>query len=294
MSKNKADGKKKKAFKPGSLAYVWNHLIHTPTAVFGMIIIVVLFILSFLTPYIFKYDYRTIDLTAQYAKPSLQHLLGCDDVGRDMLVRILYGAKYTLSIGFLSTGVGAALGIIIGAIAGYFGKMADTLIMRFLDIFQAFPSILLAITLAAIFGPGFWKIIIAMGLSGIPQYARMMRANIMAIRGQEYIEAAHSINCSTSRIIMKHVIPNAMGPVIVQIALGIASAGLAASSLSFLGFGVQPPTPEWGSLVSIARPYIRVYPHMCIYPGLFIMLTVVSYNLIGDAIRDALDPKLRD
>lgn len=280
--------------KPGSFAYIWKRISHNPGAMLGLFFVIALFILSFISPYICKYDYSEIVMKERYALPSLKHLLGCDEVGRDILSRILYGAKYTLSIGILSTAVSCILGVILGAIAGYFGGMVDTLIMRALDIFQAFPNILLAIAISAVLGAGFDKVIYAIGISGIPNFARMMRANILTVRNSEFIEAATSINCSTLRIIAHHVIPNAISPLIVQVAMGIASAALAASGLSFLGFGVQAPTPEWGAMLASARGYMRDYPHMVIIPGLFIMLTVLSFNLVGDAIRDALDPKLRD
>lgn len=284
---------KSKSYKPGSLPYVFNYVSHQKSAVIGFCFIAILLILSFLTPYIFKYSFREINVRVQYATPSLEHLFGCDEVGRDILVRVLYGAKYTISIGIFSTLAAAFIGIILGSIAGYFGGFIDSLLMRILDIFQAFPVILLAITIAAVLGPGYWKVILACGVAGVPGFARMMRANILSLRDAEYIEAAVSTNCTTAQIIMEHVIPNAISPLIVQIAMGIASAGLTASALSFLGFGVVAPTPEWGAMLSTARAYIRAYPHMVFFPGLFIMLTVLSLNLIGDAIRDALDPKLK-
>lgn len=286
--------KPRKNYKPGSLAYVANYVGHTKSAMFGLCFITVLLILSFLTPYIFKYGYREINVRVQYSLPSLEHIFGCDEVGRDIMVRILYGAKYTISIGVFSTFFAALCGIVLGAVSGYFGGIVDTLIMRFLDVFQSFPTILLAIAISAVFGPGYWKVILACGITGIPGYARMMRANILTVRGSEYIEAAASINCSTRRIILKHVIPNAISPLIVQMAMGVASAGLTASALSFLGFGVVQPTPEWGAMLSTARQYIREYPHMVMFPGFFIMMTVLSLNLVGDAVRDALDPKLKN
>ena len=251
-------------------------------------------ILSFLCPYIFKYGYRQINVRIRYMLPCAEHPFGTDEVGRDIMVRVIYGAKYTISIGVFATFGGALMGVILGSIAGYYGGVGDSVIMRILDVFQSFPSILLAIAIAAVLGPGYWKVILACGVTGLPSYARMMRANILTVRGSEYIEAAKSINCSTFRVIAKHVIPNAISPMIVQITMGIASAGLAASSLSFLGFGVVPPTPEWGAMLSTARAYIIDYPHMVFFPGLFIMLTVLSFNLVGDALRDILDPKLRD
>lgn len=260
----------------------------------GLIFLVGLFILSFLTPFIFEYSYREVNIDLQYMLPNWEHPFGCDESGRDIMVRVFYGAKYTMSIGLIATAGGGLLGIILGSIAGYFGGIQDSIIMRFLDIFQSFPTTLLAIAIAAALGPGYWKLILACGIAGIPGYARMMRANILTVRGSEYIEAATSINCSTPMIIWRHVIPNAISPMIVQLSMGVANAALVASSLSFLGFGVVAPTPEWGLMLSTARTYIRYYPHMVIFPGLFIMLTVLSFNLIGDALRDALDPKLRD
>lgn len=280
--------------KPGSLPYLWKRLRKNPGAMIGLIFVTALFLISFVSPLICRYDYQEIVMKSRFSLPSFEHLLGCDEVGRDILSRILYGAKYTLSIGVLSVIVSCVLGVILGAVAGYFGGMVDTLIMRFLDVFQAFPNILLAIAISAVLGAGFDKVIYAIGISGIPAFARMMRANILTVRNSEFIEAATSINCSTFRIILHHVIPNAISPLIVQVAMGIASAALSASGLSFLGFGVQAPTPEWGAMLASARGYMRDYPHMVIIPGLFIMMTVLSFNLVGDAIRDALDPKLRD
>ncbi len=283
-----------RSVKPGSLPYIWGRLRRNPGAMLGLSFVVILFALSFFSPMICRYDYQEIVMKERFSLPSLTHILGCDEVGRDILSRILYGAKYTLSIGILSTAVSCVFGVILGAVAGYFGGTVDTLIMRALDVFQAFPNILLAIAISAVLGAGFDKVIYAIGISGIPNFARMMRANILTVRSSEFIEAATSINCSTLRVIVHHVIPNAISPLIVQVAMGIASAALSASGLSFLGFGVQAPTPEWGAMLASARGYMRDYPHMVIIPGMFIMLTVLSFNLVGDAIRDALDPKLRD
>lgn len=283
-----------KSLKPGSLPYIWQHIRHNKGAMAGIAFIIAIVALSFLSPYILKYDYVEIDFTSCYATPNSEHLFGCDQYGRDILSRVLYGARYTLSIGLFSTILAAAIGIIMGAVAGFFGGTVDSVIMRFLDIFQAFPQLLMAMTLVAIFGKGLDKCILALGISGIPGYARMTRANILNIRNEEYIEAAVSIKCSTKRIIMKHVIPNVLSPLIISMAMGIASSGLAASSLSFIGLGIQSPLPEWGTMLAESRDYIRQYPHMIIIPGIFIVLTVLSFNLIGDALRDALDPKLRD
>lgn len=292
MSKEK--NPKVKNLKPGSIPYVWNHIKKNKGAMAGVIIIALMVVLSLLSTYIIPYDMNEMDMANQFATPSLAHPFGCDELGRDILVRVLYGARYTLSIGILSVAISASIGIVLGAIAGYFGGIVDSIIMRVLDIFQAFPQLLLAILFSAVFGVGLDKAVLALGVAGIPGYARLIRANILTIRGMEYIEAASSINCSKARIIAKHVIPNAISPLIVQISMSIASAGLSAASLSFLGLGVQPPTPEWGAMLANARQYIRNYPHMVTIPGCFIAASVLCFNLIGDAIRDALDPKLRD
>lgn len=279
---------------PGSLPYIWKKIRKRPLAMAGLIFVVVLLILSFISPWICPYSYKAISMKESFALPSLQHPFGCDELGRDILSRVLYGAKYTMSVGVFSTGFACILGVILGSISGYFGGAVDSFIMRCLDVFQSFPGILLAITLSTVLGPGFEKVIIAMGIAYMPSYARMMRASILTIRNSEYIEAATAMNCSTLQIVMRHIIPNAISPLIVQVAMGIANAGLSASSLSFLGFGVKATTPEWGAMLSSARGFIQDYPHMCIFPGMFIMATVLSFNLVGDAIRDALDPKLKD
>ena len=280
--------------KPGSLRYIWKRISRNPGAMIGLCAIVLILALSLLSPYIFKYDYSKIRMSSRYETPSWEHPFGCDELGRDIMSRVFFGARYTMSIGLFSVLISASFGIVFGAIAGYFGGRTDAVIMRLLDVFSAFPRLLLAIALSAVLGVGLDKCIIAIGIAGIPHYARMMRANILSIRGQEYVEAATSINCSTTRIIARHVVPNAISPLIVQISMSIAGAGLLASSLSFIGLGVQPPKPEWGAMLASARNHIRDFPHMVIIPGVFIMITVLSFNLIGDSLRDALDPKLKD
>lgn len=259
----------------------------------GLFIIVVLVLLAIFAPYIAKYPYDQVDIVNAYQTPSLEHFFGTDDLGRDIFSRMLYGGRYSLSIGICSVAISAVCGIILGAIAGFFGGVADDIIMRLLDILHAFPNILLAIVISAALGTGYDKCIIALGLSGIPTYARVTRANILNVRGMEYIEAATSINCSNARIIARHVLPNALSPLIVQVTMGLGQTVLSAATLSFVGLGVQPPTPEWGAMLSAARSFIRDYPHMVIFPGLYIMLAVLSFNLLGDALRDALDPKLK-
>jgi len=283
-----------KSVKPGSLPYIWKKVSKNPGAMIGLSVIVLLLLLSFISPYILKYDYWSINMMQRFSTPSREHLFGCDELGRDLLSRVLYGARYTLSIGFGAVAISATVGIAIGAISGYLGGKLDSVIMRVLDVVQSFPGLIFAIAISTALGTGIFNTILSIGIAFMPPFARLMRANIISIRGAEYIEAAHLTNCSTPRIISRYMIQNTISPIIVMISLQIAQAGLTASMLSFLGLGVKEPLPEWGSMIAASRLHIRDHPHMVFIPGLFIMITVLSLNLIGDAIRDALDPKLRD
>lgn len=268
-------------------------MVRKPTCLMGMIIITCMVICIFLVPALSPYSYEQINPSEANTAPCAAHPFGTDNLGRDLMVRTFYGGRYTLSIGVFSTAIGLFFGVLLGALAGFFGGWVDNLIMRFLDVMNAFPQLLMAITLSAIFGTGFDKTIIAIGVTSVPSFARMLRANILTVRKQEYIDAATTINCSTSRIIVSHALPNAMSPLIVQTSMDIAHAGMTASALSFIGLGIQPPTPEWGALLSAARNFVRYYPYMALFPGLAIMISTLSFNLIGDGLRDALDPKLR-
>ena len=266
-----------------------NHL-----AMVGLVIIVVMIILALLAPYISPYPYEAADFKNRYATPSAEHWFGTDELGRDIFSRLLYGSRYSLRIGLISVAISAIGGIFFGALAGYFGGAVDNIIMRLLDVLQAMPGIVLAIAISAALGPGLTNSVIALSISSIPAYARMTRASILNVRKMEYLEAATSINCSNARIIWKHVLPNALSPLIVQATMGIAGAIMGAAMLSFIGLGVQPPTPEWGAMLSAGRNYLRDYPHLCIFPGVMIMMAVLSLNMLGDGLRDALDPKLKD
>lgn len=282
-----------KSKQPGSLPYVWKGVRKNSGAMIGIVLICLIVIISLLSPYI-MHDYALVDMRNQFDTPTWEHPFGCDHLGRDIMSRIFFGARYTLSIGIGAVAFSAVLGIIIGAIAGYFGGKVESVIMYIMDILQSFPGLVSAIAVATVLGTGLGNSILAIGISFTPAFVRLMRANILTIRGSEFIEAATTIKCSTPRIIMKHLVPNAISPIIVQISMSIAQAALTASTLSFLGMGVKEPAPEWGSMISSARSYIRQSPHMVIFPGLFILITLLSLNLIGDAVRDALDPKLRD
>jgi peptide/nickel transport system permease protein len=262
-------------------------------AVVSLFVLIALFLIAVFAPLIAPYSYDEQNVLNSYAKPSAEHLLGTDKMGRDIFSRLIYGTRQSLQMGILSVLLGAFIGITIGSISGYYGTWVDNLLMRFLDIYQAIPMFLLCVALAAILGPSLRNAIIALGLGIVPGYARIMRASVMTVRDTEYIESAKSINCGTFRIIMKHIIPNAIGPMIVQITMGIGSCILAGAALSFIGLGVQPPVPEWGTMISEARSVMRQYPTHALYPGICIMISVLACNLLGDGLRDALDPRLK-
>lgn len=269
-------------------------LFKNKTAMFGLIILTLLLLIAILGPLIAPYSDIEQDLLNCYGLPSIKHPFGTDELGRDIMSRLIIGSRASLKIGMVSVAGSAAVGIIVGCIAGYFGGRMDNVIMRFMDIFQALPPMVLAIAVCAALGPGVNNCILALIISNIPGFVRMARASVLNIRGMEYLEAATAINCSTSRIIMKHILPNALSPLIVQITMGVANSILSASSMSFVGLGVQPPNPEWGAMLSAGRNYIRNYPHMVIFPGVVIMITILALNMLGDGLRDAMDPKLKD
>lgn len=271
----------------------FRRFIKNKAAVVGLIIISLLLFGAIFAGVITPYDFDKQDLTARFEMPSMAHLLGTDEFGRDLFTRILYGARISLFVGILSVSVGCLIGGTLGALAAYYGGRVDDFIMRFLDIWHSIPDLLLAISLASAMGPGIGNAIIAIGLTTIPSYARVVRASVMTVKNTEYIEAARCLGASVPRIILRHIIPNALAPIIVQASLGVAGAIITTASLSFIGLGVQPPTPEWGSMLSKGRQYIRNYWHLVTFPGVFIMTTVISLNLLGDGLRDALDPRLK-
>lgn len=280
--------------KNSELVRILRQLSKNKLAVLGMVIIVIEVILALLAPYIIPYDYTAMDMTACFAGPSSKHLFGCDDMGRDIFSRVLYGARFSISMGVISITIATIIGCAIGSVAGFFGGGLDNLLMRILDVIQAIPGLLMNIVIAAILGPGFFNTIVAMSFGYIPGMARMLRAQMLKERGNEYIEAATSINCSKFRIIVSHLIPNCMSPIIVQATMGVAQAITLAAGLSFIGLGIQPPTPEWGAMLSGARQFIRQAPHLVFFPGIAIAITVLALNLMGDGLRDALDPKLKN
>ncbi len=287
------DAPVKKLKKESQFHAVFMRFIKNKSALTGIIIFAILVILAIISPYITGYSYTKLSAREKFQTPSAAHWFGTDEMGRDLLTRVLYGGRYSLSIGFLAIGSACIVGVVIGAFCGYFGGWVDMIVMRLLDIFQALPGMLLTITISAAFGAGFVNTILALAIGRIPGFARMMRSSIMKVRSSEYLEAAEAIGCSEMRRIFKHAVPNSLAPSIVELTMGIANCVLTLSSLSYIGLGVQPPIPEWGALLSAGKLYIRTYPHIILFPGLFIAITVLSLNLAGDGLRDALDPKLK-
>lgn len=262
-------------------------------AMLGLIILLAELVVVLLAPVIAPYEYAYMDVMAMQQGPSAAHWFGTDELGRDIFSRVLYGGRYSITMGLFAVMISQAMGMTLGAIAGYFGGQVDNVMMRTLDIVQSLPAMLLSIVLSAVLGPGYLNTILALSVNGMPGAARMLRAQMMKVRDNEYIESAQSINCSKVRIIVNHMIPNSFSPNIVQATMGVAHMITMAASLSFIGLGVQPPTPEWGAMLSGARQFIRQCPHMVIFPGLAIAITILALNLMGDGLRDALDPKLK-
>jgi len=272
---------------------VSRRLSKNSSAVIGFVVAAVLVLMAIFAPLVAPYPPAKQDLAHTRQAPSAQHIMGTDELGRDIFSRIVWGSRYSLSIGFLAVVIGTAIGMLFGAIAGYFGGVVDDIVMRLMDVLQSIPGILLVITVSVVLGPGFFNTLLALSIGGIPMGCRLTRASVLGVRHQEYLEAATSINASTPRIILRHVLPNSFAPVLVSATMSIGNIIMMAAMLSFIGLGVQAPTPEWGSMISGGRNLIRSCPWMVTFPGIFIMLTVLALNLFGDGLRDALDPKLK-
>lgn len=264
-------------------------------AMVGTFIILAIVILALIAPLMYDYDTDIVglNLAEKLQRPSWEHPFGTDDMGRDILSRVIYGARYSLSVGVVASFIGLIIGVILGTIAGYYCGIAEDIIMRANDILSAVPSILMGIVIVSAMGANTFNLMLAIGITSIPQFVRITRAAVLSVRNQEYIEALKATGMSELRIMFCHIIPNCLSPIIVQLTLRIASAIIAASSLSFLGLGVPVPAPEWGSMLNLGRSYVRTASYLTIYPGIAILITVLAFNLIGDGLRDALDPKLK-
>jgi peptide/nickel transport system permease protein len=284
----------KKRKKSGPWREVWRRLKQNKSAIFGLIVIVTLILVAIFADQIAPYGYDDQNLRERFQTPNSAHWFGTDNFGRDIFSRIIYGAQISLKVGLLAVGIALIIGGTLGAIAGFYGGKLDNAIMRFIDVLLAIPAILLAISIVAALGPELRNVMIAVGVGSIPSYARIVRASVLSLRDQEFIEAARAVGASDTRLIVKHIIPNSLAPLIVQSTIGVAGAILAAAGLGFIGLGIQPPLAEWGAMLNSGRQYIRDYPHMTAFPGLAIMVTIFALNLLGDGLRDALDPRLKN
>ena len=269
-------------------------LVKNKVAMAGLCLLVVISLLAIFAPQIAPFDPNEVDILHQLQGPSETHILGTDLYGRDILSRIFWGGRITLVVGLISVAIAASFGIVLGLISGYYGHFLDSLIMRFIDILLSFPRILLALTIVGMLGPGLFNVMLAVGISSITGYARLVRGTVLSAKEQVYVEAARVVGCRDRRILFQHLLPNVVGPVIVLATLDVAAAILAASSLSFLGLGVQPPTAEWGYMLNEGRNYLRSAPWITFFPGMAIMVSVLSINMLGDGLRDALDPQLKN
>ncbi|KJS84361.1 MAG: peptide ABC transporter permease [Peptococcaceae bacterium BICA1-8] len=263
-------------------------------AVFGAIIIGILFFCAIFAPFLAPHDPENGLLKDRQQPPSEKYLLGTDSQGRDVLSRIIHGAGISVQIGVISVGIALLIGTTLGVLSGYYGRWIDVGIMRLVDIMLAFPTILLALAIVTVLGPSLKNAMIAVGIVNIPRFARIVRASVLSVKETEYVEASKAIGCTDMQIIFRHVLPNCLAPIIVQATLTIGTAILEAAGLSFLGLGAQPPMPEWGAMLADSRGYLRQAPWSVMYPGLAIMLTVLGFNLLGDGLRDALDPRLKE
>jgi peptide/nickel transport system permease protein/dipeptide transport system permease protein len=284
------------SYQDHSLLYEqWVQFRKAKAAVFGLVIVVLFFFLALIAPLIAPADPLAQHLEAVLAKPLTGgYLLGADDLGRDILSRILYGSRISLMVGAISVSISLVVGGLVGLLAGYFGGALDLLVMRFIDLMMAFPSILLAIVICATLGPSLQNAMIAIGVIGIPSIARVIRASVLAEKELDYVTAERSLGASHPRLIFSAILPNCIAPIIVQSTLAYAGAIISAASLSFLGLGSQPPTPEWGYMVASGKEYISTAPWVITFPGLAILLAVLGFNLLGDGLRDVLDPRMKE
>lgn len=265
-----------------------------PLALAGLVIVVLLFACAVLAPVISPYDYREINVQSILAPPSPSHLLGTDELGRDVLSRMIYGSRISLAVGFVAVGIATVIGIILGAVSGYYGRWVDGAIMRLVDIMLCIPSFFLILAVIAFIGQNIWNIMAVIGLTSWMGVSRLVRAEFLTLKSREFVLAARASGAGDFRIIFSHILPNAMAPVFVSAILGIAAAVLIESSLSFLGLGVQPPVPSWGNILTSGKDNIETAWWLSVFPGLAILITVLGYNLLGEGLQDILNPRLSD
>lgn len=274
----------------------WRRYKQNPGAVLGLIIVIGLVIAAISSGIVFDYETEIIgnNVIERLQRPSMAHWFGTDELGRDVFARTMYGARYSLAIGVVAVIVSLVAGVTLGAVAGFAGGAVENIIMRIMDIFAAIPSILMAMAIVSALGQSAIILMIAVGVTSVPSFATITRAAVLQVRNNDFVEAARAIGMPNWKIVVKHILPNSLAPILVQATLRIGNAIISASGLSFLGLGIPLPAPEWGGMLSNGRKYIRDYPYMTIFPGLAILITVIAFNLIGDGVRDALDPKLKN
>jgi len=270
----------------------WKRFRRNKLAVAGGIIVAVLFFVAILAPLVSPYDPNDIDRKHILEPPGIQHPLGTDDLGRDVLSRMIWGSQISLSVGFVAVGISVVMGMIFGSLSGYYGGWMDRIIMRFIDIMLSVPTFFLILAVIAFIGSSIWNIMIIIGITSWMGVARLVRAEFLSLKEREYVLAARAVGASSMRIIFRHIMINSLAPVLVSAVLGIAGAVLVESSLSFLGIGVQPPTPSWGNILTLGKDNMETAWWLSVFPGLAILITVLGYNLLGEGVRDALDPRL--
>ena len=277
------------------MAEVWHQFRRNKGAMVGSAVVLLIVFIALFSDVFLDYDTQVVgqNLADRLQWPSAKHWFGTDELGRDIFFRVLYGTRFSCSVGLVAVTIGLLLGVTLGAIAGFYGGWIEELIMRSTDILSAVPNMLLAIVIVSVLGQSIWNLMLAVGITSVPEFVRITRAAVLTVRNQEYVEASKVIGLTNRKIIFKHILPNCLSPIIVQATLRVASAIISASSLSFLGLGVPAPSPEWGALLSGGRKYIRDYSYMTLFPGLAIMITVLALNMMGDGLRDSLDPKLK-
>ncbi|MBI3914280.1 MAG: ABC transporter permease [Chloroflexi bacterium] len=273
--------------------YLLGRLLRSRNGIVGGLLVLALALVALGAQLLSQYDPILPDIAAAFSAPSAAHPFGTDNFGRDILARVLYGARVSLLMGAIPIVLAGSIGVLLGLIAGYFRGWLETAIQAAIDVLLAFPGILLALAIVAMLGPGLGNLMIAVGISWIPSYARLARSSVLVARELSYVEAARAIGCSEARVLLVHILPNIVAPLIVLATLGIAQAILAGSALSFIGLGIKPPTPEWGTMLSVGRNFVRLAWWMSVFPGLAITVSVLAFNLLGDGLRDTLDPHSR-
>jgi peptide/nickel transport system permease protein len=272
----------------------WTRLKRNRMAMTGLALVLGLFVVSIFAPWLAPYDPNLIDLKQVLMPPSPSHYLGTDTLGRDVLSRIIFGSRVSLKVGFVAVGLATLIGLFIGALAGYYGGWVDSALMRLVDLMLCFPAFFLILAVIALLEPSIWNIMAVIGLTGWMGVARLVRAEFLSLREREFVTAARALGAGDTRLILRHMLPNALAPVMVSATLGVAGAILTESALSFLGLGVQPPTPSWGNILTAGKDNIEIAWWLSVFPGLAILVTVMSYNLLGEGIREAIDPRLKE